>query len=96
MGQERPTFVEVGPVQNLPDLPQLEPELPEEQDLLQSFEILVVVYSIPCVSRFRGSQEVYMVVMVQRAHTDPRQFRNLLDRVTHLADSVRSPGEPDR
>jgi hypothetical protein len=84
---QRIDALEVGPAEELPDLPQLEAQLPVEEDLLQGQQLRLLVEAIPVCAGVRRLQQPLLVVEVQRADADARQRRHLLHRVRHRSPS---------
>jgi hypothetical protein len=75
------------------DLVEREAEFPVEQDLLQPVEVGVVVAPVACVAALAGGQQADVVVVVQRAHGDSGEARDLSYGVAHfpLPSCVRTP-----
>ncbi|MNV84165.1 hypothetical protein D3C71_1780220 [compost metagenome] len=63
---------------NLLDLHQGKPQLPKKQDLLQSFQIGAGVIAVSGIRLFLRLQKPDLIIVVQRAHTDPRQLGDFL------------------
>ncbi|MNN37599.1 hypothetical protein D3C81_1515560 [compost metagenome] len=62
---------------DLLDLHQGKTQLPEKQDLLQSLQIRGGVNAVSGFGHLLRLQESDLIIVVQRAHTDPRQLGNL-------------------
>jgi hypothetical protein len=66
------------------DLLEREAELPVEQDLLQPVEVGVVVAPVARVAAFARDEQADVVVVVQRAHRDTGEARDLSHGVAHF------------
>ena len=76
---ERLAPVEVGAVDNPPDLLQRKLQLAEQQDLLQPLQRRIVIQPVARLRAVRGAQQADPVVILQGAYTHPRQPTHLMD-----------------
>jgi hypothetical protein len=74
---DEPLRIEVLPHQQLPDLLERKPELPERQHLLQTNDLFPAVQTVSGHRSVRRGDETDLVVVVQRTDRDPRALREL-------------------
>ncbi|GAA3095482.1 hypothetical protein GCM10017687_02420 [Streptomyces echinatus] len=67
------------------DLVEREAELPVEQDLLEPVEVGVAVAPVSGVRALAGREQGDLVVVVQGAHRDPGEPRDLSHGVAHFS-----------
>jgi hypothetical protein len=73
--------VELRRGQHRPDGLQREFEFPMEEDLLQAQQLLAAVIAIAVLAHLGGLEQADLVVVMQGAHRDARDLRQLFDRI---------------